>query len=321
MKKSFVAFILLYSNLGPIAFAHSLDTLEPNRPLPRIAILDTAIDASNPALNGRIVYEACVTEWNSCPNGLSEMEGTNSASIPRNFLERNGFDHGFQMASVAIATNPNIEIIFVRIIGMHSNGLRQYSGEATVYQALDWVIRNQQRLRIQAVSLSQGHHKLESYSSYCPKTPITESKIVQLKNMGIPVFTSSGNNGDYSRLDWPACIPSTIAIASANSDKTISSYSNYDSALTDFIAIGKLSISGIYGKPITISGSSISTVISASIWASLSSRFPELTYDELYSFLKNRSSSISNSFIADGKYIDMKLFSQYIFQNTTWRSR
>ncbi len=88
------------------------------------------------------------------------MEGTNSAIMPIDQMSKNGFDHGTQMASLAVAANPNVKIVFVRIIGSNPNGTRQVSGEATVINALDWVLRNKDKFNIQAVSMSQGHHNL-----------------------------------------------------------------------------------------------------------------------------------------------------------------
>ncbi|MGV2433161.1 MAG UNVERIFIED_CONTAM: hypothetical protein LVQ98_07880 [Rickettsiaceae bacterium] len=86
-------------------------------------------------------------------------------------------------------TNPNINIVFVRIVGANSKGLRQATGEATVYNALDWVLRNKDRLNIQAVSMSQSQSNSSTGVDYCNKTPITENKIKALMNAGIPTFS------------------------------------------------------------------------------------------------------------------------------------
>ena len=107
--------------------------------IPVIAILDTALDNSLPIFKDRILYEACVTQWASCPNGLNEMEGPNSSVLKSEWISQNGFNHGTEMASLAVATNPNVKIVFVRIIGANSKGLRQATGEATVYNALGFM--------------------------------------------------------------------------------------------------------------------------------------------------------------------------------------
>jgi len=275
---------------------------------PTIAILDTAIDTSIPSIKDRIIFEACVTQWSTCPNGMPEMEGQNSATLPQNLISKNGFDHGTQMASLAIAANPNVNIVFVRIIGINRIGLRQASGEATVYNALDWVLRNKDRLNIQAVSLSQSHHNLGAAGTdYCPKTPITEAKIKQLSDSGVPVFVSAGNNGDVLRIDWPACIPSSIAIGATMPTKSVAFYSNFDPLLTDFFAQGTTQAITVGGKKIPVAGTSASTVIAATQWATIKSVKPQLTYSEIYDLISRTSLPTTNSKVKNGKLINFEV--------------
>jgi hypothetical protein len=274
---------------------------------PTIAILDTAIDTSIPLIKDRIIFEACVTQWSTCPNGLGEMEGKNSATLPVEFISKNGFDHGTQMASLAIAANPNINIVFVRIIGINSKGLRQASGEQTVYNALDWVLRNKDRFNIQAVSLSQSHHSLGAVGTdYCPKTPITEGKIKSLADSGIPLFVSAGNNSDYSRIDWPACISSAISIGATMPTKTVAPYTNFDPVLLDFFAQGTTQAITIGGNKIPVAGTSASTVIAATQWATIKASKPTLTYSEMYDLISRTSLPTSNSKVKNGKLINLE---------------
>lgn len=274
---------------------------------PTIAILDTAIDTSIPTIKDRIVYEACVTQWSTCPNGMSEMEGQNSAILPSNQISKNGFGHGTQMASLAIAANPNVNIVFVRIIGINRIGLRQASGEATVYNALDWVLRNQSKLNIQAVSLSQSHHNLGAAGTdYCPKTPITENKIKQLSDIGVPVFVSAGNNGDVMRIDWPACIPASVAISATMPTKSVAFYSNFDPLLTDFMALGTTQATTVGGKKIPVAGTSASTVIAATQWATIKANKPHLSYTQIYELISKTSILSTNSKVKNGKLINLE---------------
>ena len=274
---------------------------------PTIAILDTALDTSLPIFKDRILFEACVTQWSSCPNGLSEMEGTNSSTLRPDWISKNGFDHGTQIASIAVGANPNVKIVFVRIVGASATGLRQATGEATVYNGLDWVIRNKDRFNIQAVSMSQGHSGGRSSSSdYCPKTPITEGKINTLMNSGIPVFFPTGNGRDYNRIDWPACIPSAIAIGATMPAETIAIYSNHDPLLTDFFALGQVKATNPGGRIINAGGTSASAVIAATQWATIKSAKPNLTYSEIYSLISKTSKPTFNSRIPSGKLINIQ---------------
>lgn len=301
------AIILLVPATAQAASLKNKSLQNNNLAQPTIAILDTAIDTSLPIFKNRIVFEACVTQWSSCPNGLKEMEGTNSATMRSDWISKNGFDHGTQMASLAVATNPNINIVFVRIIGANSIGLRQAAGEATVYNSLDWVLRNKDRFNIQAVSLSQSHHVLGPVGTdYCPKTPITESKIKALLDLNIPVFVSAGNVSDVKRIDWPACIPSAVAIGATMPHKEIAFYSNSDINLIDFYALGTTQATTVGGKTINVAGTSASTVIAATQWATIKSTKPTLTYQQMYDLVSRTSLPTKNSKISSGKLINFE---------------
>ena len=273
--------------------------------IPTIAILDTAIDTSLPMFKNNVVYEVCVVEWSSCPNGMSVMEGPGSATLKPEWLSRNGFDHGTQMTSLAVQTNANVNIVFIKIIGTNLNGLRQASGEATVYNALEWVIQNKERFNIQAVSMSQGHHNLVAGKDYCPKTPTTESKIDTLKSMNVGVFFPTGNTRDYSRIDWPACIPSAIAVGATMPAQTVAIYSNHDPLLTDFFAQGTIQATTVGGNKINVAGTSASTVIAATSWATIKASKPSLTYNEIYDLIARTSTFTYNSKVPSGKLINL----------------
>jgi hypothetical protein len=306
MNKKLISALLAIVTLIP-ASAQAASLQNKTVAYPTIAILDTALDTSLPIFKDRIVFEACVTQWSSCPNGLSEMEGTNSSVLPTTVMSKNGFDHGTQMASIAVATNPNLKIVFVRVIGASTQGLRQSSGEQTVYNALDWVIRNKEKFNIQAVSMSLGHTGARSATSdYCPKTPITEGKIKELISLDVPVFFPVGNGRDYQRIDWPACIPSSIAVGATMPAETIAIYSNHDPLLTDFFAQGTLKATTVGGKVINVAGTSASTVIAATSWATIKSAKPHLTYSQIYDLISATSKPTYNSKIPSGKLINLQ---------------
>jgi len=304
MNKKITGLLLALTLLIP-ATANAANLSNKTVETPVIAILDTALDTSLPIFKDRILYEACVTQWSSCPNGLAEMEGPNSSVLKSEWISQNGFNHGTEMASIAVATNPNVKIVFVRIVGANSKGLRQATGEATVYNALDWVIRNKDKFNIQAVSMSQGQSITSNLSDYCPKTPITEAKIKALADAGIPVFFPTGNSRNYSRIDWPACIPQSIAIGATMPTKTIAIYGNYDPILTDFFALGTTRATTVGGKEINVAGTSAATVIAATSWATIKAAKPNLTYTQIYELISKTSEPTSNSTIKGGKLINL----------------
>ena len=224
---------------------------------PTIAILDTALDTSIPSIKSNVIYEACVVQWNSCPNGLGEMEGTNSAVLPTSVMSNNGFDHGTQIASLAVATNPNVRIVFVRIIGADSSGFRQPSGEQTVWAALDWVIRNKAKFNIQAVSMSQGHHVLGAAGTdYCPKTPITESKIKTLADIfalgTTQAITVGGKKVNVAGTSASAIIAATQWATVSSAKPTLTYSQIYDLLSKTSVPTSNSKVSG--GKLISLNG-------------------------------------------------------------------
>jgi hypothetical protein len=306
MNKKILSAVLATTLIAPIS-AQAASIQNKTVSQPTIAILDTALDTSLPILKDKIVFEACVTQWASCPNQQFEMEGPNSSTMKPEWISKNGFDHGTQLASIAVATNPNVKIVFVRIIGANESGLRQSTAESTVYNALEWVIKNKDRFNIQAVSMSQGHSSGRNPGAdYCPKTPITEGKINTLMNAGVPVFFPTGNGRDYTKIDWPACIPASIAVGATMPAETIAIYSNHDPLLTDFFALGQVKATNPGGRIVNVGGTSASTVIAATHWATIKSAKPNLSYSEIYNLISKTSKPTFNSKITTGKLINLQ---------------
>lgn len=275
--------------------------------VPTLAILDTGLDTSVPSIKDKLVYEVCILEWTTCPNGQSFMEGPGSANIPSQSITKNGFSHGTQMASAAVSTNPNMNIVFVRIIGQNINGDRQITNEQTIYNALNWVYVNKDKFNIQAVSLSQGSHALADSAIYCPSTPTTQKSITDLLSAGIPTFTAVGNNSDYKRIDWPSCIPQAVSVG-AGSKNGIETYNNYDPALLDMYSVGQLKV---YSPGNTLgfaSGSSIAAQTAAANWIALKQFKPGLDINQLNDLISAKSKKITmgKRFPQTGKLFELK---------------
>lgn len=292
-KKIMTAAIAAILTITTASFAEAKTITLKNKVanLPTLAILDTAVDNSIPEIKAKLIYEACVLEWNTCPNGTNFMEGTNSATLPLNAITKNNFNHGTQMVSAAIQSNPNMNIVFVRIIGQNINYDRQLTTEATIWMGLDWVIQNKDKFNIQAVSISQGSHEFPDGPNYCPKSALVESKISTLVSYDIPVFLPSGNSYDYKKIDWPACIPSAISVGGATKNG-IETYSNYDPQLLDFNANSRLKVVLPGGSYNNASGTSISTQVAAASWLAIKYAKPNLTYNQIYDLLKRTSKPV-----------------------------
>jgi hypothetical protein len=271
--------------------------------VPTLAILDTALDTSIPSIKEKLVYEVCILEWTTCPNGKSFMEGTGSSHLPIESITKNGFDHGTQMASAAINANPNMKIVFVRIIGQNINNDRQITSEATVYNALNWVFANKDKFNIQAVSMSQGMGNLTPSSNYCPSTPITQQSIKNLLSMGVPTFVPIGNSRNYKMIDWPSCIPESFAIG-AGSKNGIELYNNYDPLLIDFFSNGNVKVATPGNIIKNAAGTSVAAQTAAAQWIALKQLKPNLSITQLSDLISKTAKPIKGK-QGNGKLFDL----------------
>ena len=268
---------------------------EPNK---SIVIIDTAIDTTLPELQGKVVYEVCLMEELQCPNKKSFQEGPGSATLPASQLYVGGFDHGTRMAQVAVKTNPNINIVFIRIFPMGRNGAVAYNAanaNSTVKQALDWVAKNKTKFNIVAVSASVGHRPLTSGANYCQMRPRLDAGLIQsinlLKSNGVASIFATGNNFDKTRIDYPSCLSDAIAVSSVGPRGNTESYAN-DSAEVDFYSLGRHEL-----PTGNISGTSAATAAFAAYWAKNYSGSYQVTYNYLKSIATISDTNKNNTII------------------------
>jgi hypothetical protein len=295
MNKKLLAIIMSGLFALPLASAEASNTVKNKTVAPSLAILDTAIDTSVSSLKGRNIYEVCILAWNSCPNGTNFQEGVGAASLPSNIISRNGFDHGTQMASVAANANPNMNIVFVRIVGNTADGRRQLVPENSIAIALNWVLSNKDRLNIQAVAMAQGNSNYNRTGDYCPTAGPLTSVVNNAIASNLPVFFPAGNDRNYTRINWPACIPSAIAVGGTDNTGAIAIWSNYDPQRLDFYALGQTKAQIPGGSTINAAGTSVSTQIAAANWLSLKNAKPLLTLAEIQQLILKTGTPVKNS--------------------------
>lgn len=258
---------------------------------PTMVIMDTALDTSIPEIKNNLVLEVCILEWSSCPNGREFMEGIGASTLPSNFIRSSGFNHGTQMASIAIRTYPDVKIIFLRIIANSYSGARLSTTDRTVYQSLEWVLNNREKYNIVSVGLSQSHHRLLNFNQYCPVSTKTNEMVKKLFAAGVALFVASGNDNDKSRISWPGCIPEAIAV-SAITNNSISRYSNFDPKLSDYAAIGELRVLDAGGNPTNASGTSVSAQVMAALWTQVRTEYELWSFQETAEFFDRIATSV-----------------------------
>jgi hypothetical protein len=299
MNKKIIAALLLLTIWVPVNAQAALKNQ--TQSVPTLAIVDTAIDTSLPIFNGKIVAEVCIMDWSLCPNGSSFMEGPGSATLPSNQISLDGFDHGTQMASAAVMSNPNMNIVFIRIFGfdpslkgqVRNGGLcnkpagsvyRCVNTNDVIAQALNWVSANKEKYNIKAVSMSQGSHALKpAGTNYCTNVPNVTNAVKALLSQNIPSFFATGNNRDYKRIDWPSCIPESVSVGGVDQINEILSNTNVDKDIIDFFALGA---TGTPELPYLVSpggvlkngsGTSIATQVAASNFVAIQQNKVTLT--------------------------------------------
>ena len=245
-----------------------------------IVIIDTAIDTTLPTLKNKVIQEVCILNSRPCPNGQKFQEGTGAATLPTEQALKNGFEHGTIMSLIASKINPDVDIIFVRIAGVLANGKMDAFSDLEVAKALEWSIQNKQKYNIVSVSASLGNHNLRPGANYCP---ITERHTALIQNINklieleVPTMFASGNNRDISRINFPACIPSAVAVGGTTETGSISPFFNSGS-LVDFYALGT------YDTEVKrIVGTSASNVAFSAYWA----KNYKGTYKDTYDYMKS----------------------------------
>ena len=134
---------------------------------------------------------------------------------------------------------------------------------------------------IQAVSFSQGHHTLLNGTSYCPSTPLTQGVLKALLASDIPAFVAAGNDKDYKRINWPACLPEAVAIGGSAEGDYIAPYSNFDANLLDFYALGSMRVKIPGGTEVNAAGTSISTAVAAATYIKVKSNNLNFKYADV----------------------------------------
>lgn len=230
-----------------------------------LVIIDSGINTDLPWAKNLVMDEACFVEFHRCPNGFSQMTGAGASKMTPAMTTAGSLSHGTQMASVAVAVDPNVKIVSIRITGMTPKGVpTPYSGKAISW-ALDYVDANKARLNVGAVSISLGN----SYkSTSCPIVGNLQTQITNLMTSGIPVVIAVGNGGS-TKIDYPACIPEAISLG-ATEDRyamkevsgwvyPIMAISNYNSEV-DYFVNGKYTVTDISDNKKVSFGTSNSTV-------------------------------------------------------------
>jgi hypothetical protein len=240
-----------------------------------IAIIDTAIDSSR---FSNVVYEVCFTV-RTCPNGqtlkdakgsYSYSEGKGTAAIQD--FKIKGADHGFNMSTIATYVNPNIKIVFIRISDekVYDTFSMIRNDGGSLARALAWVDSNSSKFNIKAVSISQSRSNFAVGT--CPTDSLFETSVASLKSRNVATFVATGNDSKKNQIGFPSCVPGVYSVTGALANGTIVPISNVSNSTkivsrvcVDFVKTACLKIPNQNGVMTAMSGTSVATVVAASL--------------------------------------------------------
>ena len=178
-----------------------------------LVIIDSGINTELDWVKRSLVEEVCIIEFGTCPNGQKFMTGPGAAHVRYQDVKHSAMHHGSQMYSVAVQVDPNVRVVFIRIVGMSAKGFANSYTMRSVQQAMEWVDANAARLNVGAVSLSIGR----SYTEVgCPIEANFQATVQKLSSAGIAVIASAGNGGNRTKVDYPACTPEVISVGATD---------------------------------------------------------------------------------------------------------
>jgi len=269
---------------------------------PSIAVIDTG---TTPSLFGdKIVAEYCVVESYTCANGKTSMEGAGASALPA--FKDKALDHGTQMLSIIAKVNPSAKLLPIRIVGVNPNGNAGLYTLDSVKLALDWVIANQAKYNIAVVNISQGRVFAD-----CRVPAGMVEQIATLKARNVAVISATGNDGNKTAINSPACIGDVVAVGATDNPWAgsepyawdsaakpyIARYTNVSSAL-DFYANGRWFVTNANGTTKFTAGTSNATASMSGLW--LLKR--QASVDATYAAIVALSTTASNESVT-GKYV------------------
>ncbi|MBI4150184.1 S8 family serine peptidase [Candidatus Woesearchaeota archaeon] len=225
-----------------------------------VCVIDTGIDSTHPAFQGKILAEMCYCDIDGtrgdgvgcCPNGLENQTG--------NARDSNG--HGTHIAGIVAARDgsllgvaPEANIVAVRF--MDSQGI---GDSPDALAGIDFCIANKETYNISVITASFGSGVLFSNQASCDNSDLAFAASVNAAHdMNIFFDDASGNGGDASGIAYPSCLSNVTSVArtTADTEEVIHSSSNRG-PLLDLLAPGTSIVSAaLGGGTVTMSGTSM----------------------------------------------------------------
>lgn len=174
-----------------------------------VAVLDTGIDASHPALAGRV---------------LPGYDFVNQDAIPQDGPEPGQPDgpaegHGTHVSGIVALVAPESKIMPVRVLDVDGRGTT-----AMLAHAIDWAVANGANV----INLSLGADA---------DANVLEGAIVRAQSQGVLVTAAAGNE-NATTPQYPAAFPGVVAVTALDEANHKADFANYGSDWIDLAAPG-----------------------------------------------------------------------------------
>lgn len=230
----------------------------------RIGVIDTGADFSHPNLIGSLSYGANMVQRHLPPfddNG----HGTHIAGT----IAANGRKNGIYGTAPAATIHP----------------VKAFDQKGTAYvadivEALEWCIRH--KMHIINMSFGMSHYSVALHNA-----------VLKAARAGIIVVASSGNDGNRSEIDYPACFAETISVGATTRQGKIASFTNRN-ADVNIYAPGESIYSTWPGQQYQeLSGTSMATSHVSGVIAMLMAKRKLLTSARIKRLLKRSGRTLS----------------------------
>ncbi|MEW6143373.1 MAG: S8 family serine peptidase [Chloroflexota bacterium] len=158
----------------------------------KVAVLDTGIDATHTALNGRVTASINLTDSRT----ETDVQG-----------------HGTHIAGIIASNAGNVEILNIKVAG--DNGI---TSPETIAKGIIWAVENGARIINISLAVKETSEDLEKAVALA-----IEKRIV--------VVAAAGNSGAAAPA-YPAAYPGVVSVGAVNSQGKITAWSNGGTAVS-----------------------------------------------------------------------------------------
>lgn len=216
-----------------------------------IAVLDTGVDLTHPALKNRL---------------LSGWDMVNDDSLPNDEGDGLGWGHGTHVAGILAKVAPQSQLLPVRVLDSNGRG-----NTFTLAYAIEWAVKQ----GADVINLSLG---TESDSR------VLRDAIQQAISQGVVVVAAAGNL-NTAEPQFPASYPDVIAVTAVDSANRKAEFANYGLRWVDLAAPGVGITSTIVGPQgsgyASWSGTSMSTPFVSGAVARLRQTQPNVSVGQI----------------------------------------